>query len=226
MRALVTLSGILVEAGKAEDAERVLRRAVSIFAMHRPEDDPELARAHAQLGITLFRQGKYDEARALLEPAVARLRGARATADVDVAGAMAALAYVALAQGDEERARDILQRASVAVVALHRIDPALATRLELGLAELAMKLDDPAQALTHFEAAETLIAGRDTGFDLASARWGIARTLQSLQREPERAEQAKEAALRAIIGDDSPLATKLRETIEASNASVEAGSPN
>lgn len=224
-RSLVALAGSLLEAGEEEEAERTFRRAVAIFETHRPDNDLGLATARVQLGITLYRKGLYADARKLLEPAVAHLRRARGEQDIDVARVMVALGYIALGEGNEAQARAILRRASPAAAVAHRTDPALGTRLELALGALAERLDEPGEALTHYEAAASLIVDRETGYDLASAQWGIARMLQSLQREPERAQLAKNAALRALEGDDGAPALALRETIAAENASSETRSP-
>lgn len=114
---LVESADAQLNQGNLEQADRVLRRALTIASRDLPPRDPRLASVHHSLGILFWRQGQLSRAEKALRLSLTMLEGSLGPDDVDVAvvaNGLAGLLTMTGRTGDAiplfERTKAVLER--------------------------------------------------------------------------------------------------------------------
>jgi tetratricopeptide (TPR) repeat protein len=189
-------------------------RAEQIYARRLGADHPRRGEALMGVGVSRFMRKDFAGSLAAYETAYPILRQAWGTSHTTVGillsntgETLLALGRPEAAQADFAKALDILQRS----LGPDHADLALPLK-GLGLADLSR--GRPRDALAPLERAlalSTKAASAGDPQELAEIRWGLARTLRALGREPGRARDLAGAALTGYRSLGSESAGRVRE---------------
>jgi len=187
-------------------------RAEQIYAKRLGADHPRHGEALNGLGVLRFMRKDFTGSLAAYEAAYPILRTAGNAHKVGIllsntGETLLALGRAEPAQDYFERALDILRKS----LGAEHADLALPLK-GLGLAHLSR--GQPREALAPLERAlvlRTQSAAASDPQEIAEIRWGLARTLRALGREPARARELAEAAATAYRSLGSESAERVRE---------------
>lgn len=215
---LTGLGAVALGEGNDADAAANFRAALTRVEARVGASHPDLVPPLVNLGIALKRAGEYAEAEAAQLRALQLLEDQFGLEHPDLLAALDNLGELRMLAGDFEGAREAYLR-SLAIgeqsfgVGHPELDYAL-----VGLGEAELALDQPEQALAHFERvlADVLVEGKNLGL-VAVAEFGVARVLDGRGRESQAIERARRARTlmaeqpRPDAGDVERVAAWLRE---------------
>jgi tetratricopeptide (TPR) repeat protein len=189
-------------------------RAEQIYAIRLGADHPRRGEALMGVGVLRLMRKDYAGSLAAYEAAYPILRAAWGATHTTVGVLLSNTGETLLALGRPERAQaDFEQALSIEQHSLGPDHADLAYPLKgLGLAHLAR--GQPREALAPFERALALRTRAGSASDpqeVAEIRWGLARTLRALGRDPARARELAEAAATGYRSLGSESAERVRE---------------
>jgi hypothetical protein len=189
-------------------------RAEQIYARRLGADHPRHGEALMGLGVLRFMRKDFPGSLAAYEAAYPILRAALGNAHTTVGILLSNTGETLLALDRAEPAQDYFARAlDILRKSLGSEHADLALPLKgLGLAHL--RRGQPGEAVARFERALALRTQSSAASDpqeVAEIRWGLARALRALGREPVRARELAEAAAAGYRGLGSESAERVRE---------------
>ena len=197
--------------------KKEIRRSVEILE-RQANDNPRLGMMISNIGETRMMAADFEGAKTHFRRAITEQERTLGPTHPDLGLALTNLAHAQALTGEAEDALETLDRAATVFTATGTEHPTyahvLATR---GEAELLLGRNE--QAVEHFEGAMERLEktpGLAVVTDLAGLRFGLARALVEVGREPGRARQLAKDALAELDAKPSvPMRTLLTERIDA-----------
>ncbi|MEM7158795.1 MAG: tetratricopeptide repeat protein [Myxococcota bacterium] len=151
---------IHLRAGRYEQAEDALRKALARAKANDPSDRGRQANYNSQLGLTLLRAGRVQEAHDVLQAALAVQRQTSGEPSIEVAETSGRLAMVMLAKGQLEEARKLIDT-SVTQYESEDHDPHQHAEAWFRRARIMAAASDTTAARTEAERARQAYIGLD-----------------------------------------------------------------